>query len=108
MYHARREIAHRGGGRTIMAWTSDLLSKPGFRKGAIAGISVVLAYALFGFLALPGILKDRLEKTVSESIHRTASVREVRANPFDLSVTLRDLSIGERDAPGTWISAGEI
>jgi uncharacterized protein involved in outer membrane biogenesis len=93
---------------TVKAWTSNLLSRPGFRKGAAAGIVAVLAYALLGFLALPGILKTRLEKTVSDSLHRNASVREVRVNPFDLSVILRDLSIGERNATGTWISAGEI
>ena len=91
-----------------MAWHSGLWSKSGFRKGAIAGFAVLTAYALFGFLVLPGILRDTLSKTLTEVLHRNATVREVRVNPFDLSVTVRDLSVAERDATGTWISMGEI
>ena len=83
-------------------------SSPSLRKGTIAGVAVLLAYTLFGFLVLPGILRNTLSKTLTESLHRKATIREVRINPFDLSVTVRDLSIAERDGTGTWVSAGEI
>jgi hypothetical protein len=91
-----------------MAWLSELRSNSGFRKGAIAGLAVVLAYTLFGFLVLPGILKNVLSKTLTETLHRNSTIREVRVNPFNLSVTVHDLSIAERGASGTWVSAGEI
>ena len=39
-----------------MEWFTRARSVPALRKGAIVGAVVLLAYALFGFLALPGIL----------------------------------------------------
>ena len=36
------------------------------------------------------------------------TIRDIRVNPFELSVSVRGLAISERDAPGTWISAEEI
>ena len=89
-------------------WLQNVRSKPVVRKGLIAGGIAVLVYTLFGFLALPPILKSVLSKTLSETLHRKATVREIRVNPFDLSVSVRGLAISERDAPGTWISAEEI
>ena len=83
-------------------------SKPFVRKGLIAGGAAVLIYTLFGFLALPAILKSILSKTLTETLHRKATLREIRVNPLDLSVSVRGLAILERDAPGTWISAEEI
>ena len=83
-------------------------SKPLLRKGLIAGGVAFLLYTLFGFLALPPILKSVLSKTLSETLHRKAQLREIRINPLALTVAVRGLTISERDAPGTWISAEEI
>ena len=83
-------------------------SKPMVRKGLIAGGIAFLLYTLFGFLALPSILKSVLSKTLSETLHRKAEVREIRINPFALSIAVRGLTIAERDAPGTWVSAEEV
>lgn len=89
-------------------WLEYVRSKPLVRKGLIAGVGVVLVYTLFGFLALPPILKSVLSKSLSEALHRKAELREVRINPLELSISVRGLTISERDAPGTWISAEEI
>ena len=83
-------------------------SKPMVRKGLIAAGAAVLVYTLFGFLALPPILKSVLSKNLSETFHRKATIRDIRVNPFELSVSVRGLAISERDGPGTWISAEEI
>jgi len=91
-----------------MNWLEYVRSKPVVRKGLIAAGAAVLVYTLFGFLALPSILKSVLSSTLSETLHRKAAVQEVRVNPLDLSVTIRGLSISERSSPGTWISIGEL
>src|SRR5512132_2010609 len=83
-------------------------SKPMLRKGLIAAGIAVLVYILFGFLALPHILKSVLSKSLSETLHRKVELREVRINPLELSATVRGVTISERDAPGVWISAEEI
>ena len=91
-----------------MQWLEYVRSKPTVRKGLIAGGIAVLLYALFGFLALPSILKSVLSKTLSETLHRKAEVREIKINPFALTIAVRGLTISERGAPGSWVSAEEI
>jgi uncharacterized protein involved in outer membrane biogenesis len=83
-------------------------SKPMVRKGLIAAGAAVLVYTLFGFLALPPILKSVLSKNLSETFHRKATIQDIRFNPFDLSLSVRGLAISERDAQGTWISLEEV
>ena len=92
----------------MMKWLESVRSKPLVRKGLIAAGAAVLLYTLFGFLALPPILKSVLSKNLSETFHRKATIRDIRFNPFDLSLSVRGLAISERDGPGTWISAEEI
>jgi uncharacterized protein involved in outer membrane biogenesis len=91
-----------------MGWMSELRTRPAVRKGLIAGLSAVVIYTLFGFLAVPAILKYFLPKTLSEALHRKVSVKEIRFNPFVLSVTVRGLEISERGARPVWVSAEEI
>src|SRR5512141_1744378 len=91
-----------------MKWLEYIRSKPMVRKGMIAGGAAVLVYTLFGFLALPHILKSVLSKTLSETLHRKAELHDIRVNPLELSVSIRGLTISERDAPGTWISVEEV
>ncbi len=91
-----------------MRHPSEILSKPVVRKGLIAAFSAFLLYTVFGFLALPAILKSRLPKALSAALHRNVSVKEIRINPFVLSATVRGLEISDRGAAATWISVAEI
>jgi len=91
-----------------MKWLEYVRSKPMVRKGLIGGGGAFLVYTLFGFLALPTILKSVLSTTLSETLHRKAEIRDIRINPLALSIAVRGLTIPERDAPGAWISAEEI
>jgi Domain of Unknown Function (DUF748) len=91
-----------------MPWQWALRSRPALRKIIIAGAAVVILYTVFGFLVLPAILQSVLPKTLSEALHRHASVRQIRVNPFVLSVTVRGLKISERDNASDWVTAGEI
>ncbi|MGB7630141.1 MAG: DUF748 domain-containing protein, partial [Candidatus Deferrimicrobium sp.] len=91
-----------------MKWMEYVRSNSTVRKGLIAGGAAVLVYALFGFLALPPILKSVLSKTLSETLHRKTTLRNIRVNPFELSVSVRGLAISERDSPATWVSAEEV
>ncbi|MBP2685262.1 MAG: hypothetical protein H6Q81_167 [Deltaproteobacteria bacterium] len=91
-----------------MQWVENARSNPRIRKGLIAVGVAFLMYVLFGFLALPAILKSVLSRTLSETFHRKTTIQDIRVNPLELSVSVRGLTISERDAPSTWISAGEI
>jgi len=91
-----------------MGRLSDIRTMPSCRKWLVAGAAAVCVYALFGFFALPAILKSVLQKSLAEALHRKSTVREIRVNPFSLSAALRGLEISERNGQGTWISTEEI
>ena len=92
----------------LMEWLEVVRSKPRIRKGVIAAGCAFLFYVLFGFLALPPILKSVLSKALSETLHRKVELRDIRVNPLVLSISVRGLTISERYGPGTWVSAEEI
>src|SRR5512145_815538 len=60
---------------------------------AFAGLLV--AFTAIGFLAVPPILKSKLEQTLSQLLHRKVTVEAVRVNPFAPSVTVRGLAVRE-------------
>jgi uncharacterized protein involved in outer membrane biogenesis len=91
-----------------MPWLADVRSSQAVRKGLIAALCSLVFYTLFGFFAVPAILKSVLPKALSEALRRKVSVKEIRFNPFVLSATVRGLEITEPDNTAVWISAGEI
>jgi uncharacterized protein involved in outer membrane biogenesis len=91
-----------------MEWLSAVRSRPAFRKGLIAGLIIVVSYSLFGYFGLPAILESVLPRTLSDTLHRKTTIREIRFDPFKLSLSIRGLEIGEREGKGTWISVKEM
>ncbi len=91
-----------------MKWVEYIRSKPMVRKGLIAGVAAFVVYTLFGYLALPPILESVLSKSLSQTLHRKVTIRDIRVNPFELSISVRGLAISERDSSGTWVSAEEV
>lgn len=66
-------------------------------KWAVILSTLMGLYAAVGFLIAPPIIRSQLESTLTEQLGHPVTVKEVRLNPFALSLTLRDLSISERD-----------
>src|SRR5512140_1123308 len=60
-------------------------------------VSLVALYALLGFLVVPWVVKSQLEKRLPPLLHREVAIREVRFNPFDVSLTVRGLQVREKD-----------
>jgi hypothetical protein len=60
---------------------------------AVAGV----AYSLVGFLLLPWLLKGQLLRRLPELTQRTATIRQVKVNPWTLSLTVRGLELTEAD-----------
>ncbi len=61
-------------------------------------------YALVGFFALPLLLKTVIVKKAPEILHRVASVREIKLNPFALSLSVRGFSLKEPSSDETFLS----
>lgn len=54
-----------------------------------------MVYLLLGFFVIPALVKRQLLHQLPPATHRTATVREVRFNPFVLALTVKDLSLLE-------------
>jgi len=77
------------------------------RKLVISGsilFFILFASGLSGYLFLPGFIKSKAEQAVTEQLHRKLTIGDISFNPFSLSLTLRDVSLSERDSPEVFVS----
>jgi uncharacterized protein involved in outer membrane biogenesis len=86
----------------------EIRSKPSVKKAAVATLVSLLVFSITGFLVLPPVLKSFLTKKLSEQLHREVTIRQIRVNPFMLSVTIRGLSVKERNKAETFVSFDEL
>ncbi len=80
---------------------------PGSRRARLLlrGLAgAILAVGVLGFLVAPPLIRSQAEKILGERLHRPVTVESVRVNPFAPSVTVRGLSVRERD--GSAVAAG--
>ena len=62
-------------------------------KRAVYSVVALIIYALIGFILLPIILRPVIVDNISEKLDRSASLQELKINPFTLSVTLNGFSV---------------
>ena len=56
-----------------------------------------VAYALFGFFVLPGILRDQIVQGIRANLGREARLERVRVNPLIFSLTLEGFELRDPD-----------
>lgn len=61
--------------------------------------ALFITFGLFGFLALPGLIKPKLEQAASVALQRNVSIGKVEINPYLYRLTLRDVAVMEKDGP---------
>ena len=79
---------------------SPLLSKPkspaSRRSRRLRWLVIAfVVYTITGFFIAPPIIKSQLVKRLPAMTHRQAVVRQVKVNPYTLSLTIRGLSLAE-------------
>jgi hypothetical protein len=77
---------------TPSRWRQILLN-----RWLLAGIGVVVLYALLGFLLTPWIVKHYISKYAAEKLKREASIAEVHVNPFLFTIEAKDFVLEEAD-----------
>src|SRR5512145_2914556 len=92
----------------VKAILDQVRSRRWLRNSLIGTAAFLLVVAVAGFLVAPPILKKVLVKTLSETLHRKAAIREIAVNPFALSVSVRGFLLDERNAPGPFLSFDEL
>jgi uncharacterized protein involved in outer membrane biogenesis len=78
------------------------------RKTFIVALIFIIVFSLVGFFAVPPILKSILIKKMSEGLHRQVAIRQVKVNPFMLSVTVRDFLVKEKNDKDVFLSFDEL
>ena len=82
--------------------------KPRFKKIFIGLIIFFVLFTLVGFFALPPILKSILTKKLSENLHRSVTINQIKINPYTLSIAVRGLTIKDKGSSETFVSFDEF
>ncbi len=72
---------------------SGFIRKPILTRTALGLVLFFVLYGLFGYFALPGIVKAQAEKLIVEKLHRQASIGKIEISPYALRMTVRDLKV---------------
>jgi uncharacterized protein involved in outer membrane biogenesis len=71
----------------------------------LIGIALAfLLYSVIGFLAIPTVLKNTLEKKLSETLKRSVSIETIQINPYLLQVTINNFLVENRDWDNRFIA----
>ncbi len=77
---------------TTLAPPAPLRKPTRWKRNLLIGL---LVYTVVGFFIVPPIVKWQLQKQLPAYLHRQAVVKQVKVNPFALSLTVRGLSLTE-------------
>jgi hypothetical protein len=86
----------------------QLGSSPTAKRTFIGALIFLVVFAVVGFFVVPPVLKSILTKKLSEGLHRQVAIRQIKVNPFMLSVTVRGFLIKERNGRDTFVSFDEL
>lgn len=73
-------------------------------RGVMILAGLVVLFGLFGYLALPAIIKSQAEKGIGAALHRTFTIERVDVRPYALDVTIHGASLREADGQGVFAS----
>ena len=68
-----------------------------YKKLGIVFVSLILVYALLGFVVIPAILEAKLPAIVTGHIGKPVVVKDIQLNPFALSINIHGFEIKEQD-----------
>ena len=85
-----------------------LMSMHRLRTLLIWSGAVFVALTLFAFIGLPPLMRSFLIRSLSESLHREVAIQQISINPLTLSLTVRGLTIKDRETPETFVSCDQL
>ena len=73
--------------------------RPVVKRTVIGLITFIVLLGLFGFFALPGIIKSQAEQRISEKLNRQTTIGKVEVNPYTMRVQIRDMKATRYSPP---------
>ena len=86
----------------------EIKIKPRWKKILLGILIFFVVFTLVGFFVLPPILKSVLVNQLSQNLHREVTIKQIKINPYALSITVRGLMVKEKGSPETFVSFEEI
>jgi len=84
------------------------IGRPWIRRSAAAALALFVLFGLFGYLALPGIIKSQVEKAVTSALNRRFTIDRVQVRPYALAVTVHGAKLYEADGQGVFASFEQL
>lgn len=75
---------------------------------AAGGAALLILIAILGFVVVPYFVKPKLERELTEVLHRQVSIAELAINPFMLSAKASGFRVKDRDEAQTALSFDEL
>ena len=75
----------------------------------LIGIAVAfLLYSIIGFWIVPTVLKNTLEKKLSEDLKRSVSIETIQINPYLLHIAINNLLVENRDQDDRFVEFDQL
>jgi len=78
------------------------------RRAVLALCVLLVLFGLFGYLALPGIIKSQAEQAVATALHRKLTIERVEVRPFALAVAIHGARLYEADGQRVFASFQDL
>ena len=75
----------------------------------LIGIALAfLLYSVIGFLVTPTVLKNALEKNLSENLKRSVSIETIQTNPYLLQITINNFLVENRGRDKQFVAFDQL
>ena len=78
------------------------------KKPAIIISCLLVLYAIVGFFIIPAVLKAKLPEIIQEQTGRSASIEQIKFNPFSLELSLQGFAMKEQDKQQDFVTFSEF
>ena len=93
---------------SVVSLLGRLLAMHRLRKLLIWSGAVFVAVTLFALIGLPPLVRSFLIRTLSDTLHREVAIQQIKINPLTLSLTVRGLTIKDREKTDTFASFDQL
>lgn len=87
---------------------TKLARHPRTRRIAIWFVAIVVAIGVLGGLVAPPLLRGKLAAILTDKLHRTVTIEQIRINPYAMSAAVRGFLMKERQSDAAAISFAEL
>jgi len=78
------------------------------KKASVVFLVILVSYTLTGFYIVPQVIKSLVSKNLSQMLHRTVTIDEVRFNPYTLVLNAKGIFISDTDKKTEFVSIKDI